>query len=571
MSLQGTLQTLVERFVDVPNPDPKDYWQRRSFNLVIGGIAILSILTLLWTFFSSITNISIAPERAQISYFLGLSLFAGAGIFYILNRFKNIKYGFIAVAFLGFISIYLVFADSPEQLSNGRSLFMFAFPIVLAAIVLKPVFSFAFAILSSGSIAALAIGSGITPNVAAMLSYFVLALLVFVTGQSFEKSLTELREFNTDLDRIIAERTKSLAETLSRQRVDAGHTKAILDSVADGVIVYDIYGIAILANQSAVRLLDIPLDVMISKTIDEICNLRTVDEKNREILRSLMNTAGQHLTSYRVEWAKNTLLVTSAAVLDTEDTHIGVVIVFRDLTREAEVERMKNAFLGVVSNELRTPLNAISGYAEMFKEGIYGPVNEEQFHASDRILSNTKRLLEVLNNLLDLAHIEAGKMTIQMRPFEPAELVKKIQSMMKYVAEEKGVEIIAEVSHDLPKSINGDPAKLQQVLANLVNNAIKTTDKGSVRIRAYPIEQKRWCLEVADTGPGIPEDELDSIFEVFQFESSSKPRKYLGFGLGLSIVKQIIGLMGGEIKVTSSESAGTTFSASLPLVPAKRS
>jgi len=248
------------------------------------------------------------------------------------------------------------------------------------------------------------------------------------------------------------------------------------------------------------------------------------------------------------------------------NSHIGTVTVFRDFTREAEVERLKSTFVGIVSHELRTPLNAILGYAEMFKEAVYGPMNDKQVNMADRIMKNTQRLLGLINDLLDQAQMEAGKLTIHNTPLKPAELLDNLHGLLDKAATDKHLRLTSEIDDDLPETLLGDPARLQQILVNLVNNAIKFTDQGEIRVRLTRATDIKWGIEVEDTGRGIPESELPFIFDTFRQVEGTATRVHGGFGLGLAIVKQLINLMSGDINVTSKIGIGTTFSITLPLV-----
>ena len=270
-----------------------------------------------------------------------------------------------------------------------------------------------------------------------------------------------------------------------------------------------------------------------------------------------------------MEWDKKTLSISAAQVYDNSQdkhTNIGTVTVFRDFTREAEVEKLKSTFVAIVSHELRTPLNAILGYAEMFKESVYGPMNDKQVNMAERIMKNTQRLLGLINDLLDQAQMEAGKLTIQMAPVHPAELLENLHSVMDQIAHEKGLRLTSEIEDNLPEVLSGDGARLQQILVNLVNNGVKFTDRGTVHVKLGCPYGNKWSMEVSDTGSGIPENELPYIFDTFRQVEGGATRVHGGFGLGLSIVKQLVNLMGGEIWVRSKVNTGTTFTVTLPLV-----
>jgi signal transduction histidine kinase len=227
---------------------------------------------------------------------------------------------------------------------------------------------------------------------------------------------------------------------------------------------------------------------------------------------------------------------------------------------------MKNAFVGIVSHELRTPLNAISGYAEMLGEGIYGAVNHQQRGIFERIITNTHRLLFIVSDLLDQAQIEAGKLTVRMRPCRPAELVESAQALMSQVAADRGLTLTSETDPALPPVISGDPNRLQQVMINLLSNAIKFTERGTIGLRAVKLDETHWAIEVEDTGRGITAQNQKVIFDAFEQADTSSTREHGGVGLGLSIVKNLAALMGGEVSVESTPLHGSLFTVTLPLV-----
>jgi signal transduction histidine kinase len=185
----------------------------------------------------------------------------------------------------------------------------------------------------------------------------------------------------------------------------------------------------------------------------------------------------------------------------------------------------------------------------------------------ERIIANNERLLQMVNDLLDRAQIEAGKIALNIATFSPHTLIDDLLSVTSEMAKTKNLELAAKVTDNLPMSLSGDPKRLLQVLVNLVGNAIKFTDQGSINVRLYRLDVVHWAMEVADTGKGIPEDQQVVIFEPFQQVDSSVTREHTGFGLGLSIVKQLVNLMGGDIKLSSRVGQGSIFTVVLPLEP----
>jgi PAS domain S-box-containing protein len=554
--------TWIQNFINVESSDPDDARRRRLLNILLAGIIGSAVVGGLFVaLYVLITN---AWEQGIILIFLSSIIFILGGIGIIL---LNRRYGpLAAVLFLLLLTFTFSLSDSPEQLANGRSIFVYAIPIAIASLLLRPAASFIFAGLSSLIITGLALSVSIVPNLPAIIGFFMLALVSWLSSRSLENALRDLRVINANLDRIVAERTQALVESLTREQIEAGRSQAILESIADGVVVYDLHGKAIQANPALSRLLDIPFDQIIQSSVSQLTHADQLDPKYRDTLERLLNDPGYQITSQRVEWDQKTLSVSAATVLDPDGDLIGTVGVFRDFTREAEIEKMKSSFLAIVSHELRTPLNAIIGYAEMLKESILGPINENQARASERIMSNTERLLSIVSDLLDQAQIEAGKMTINLQPFSPSELLENVHGVMDKAAADKGLSLTSSIDPELPQSLNGDLARLQQILVNLTNNAIKFTDSGSVQIRFKRLNPKNWALEVLDTGRGIAENEIPKIFETFHQVGSAATREHGGFGLGLSIVKQLAELMDGNVTVKSQEGVGSTFTITLPLI-----
>ena len=556
------MKAYLDAILTVPSSDPDDARRRRLINILLLGTLITAMVGLISIVIYAFTNLQY--NRSDVQVLLGgISLFT-LGIFGIYQVNRRLSGRWAGLLLLLLLTIIFVFTDSAEELVRGRSLFLFTIPIAIASLILSPQASFLFAAISSGIIAWLATTIGASANIFVISGFFVLALVSWLSARSLEAALKDLRAINTDLDRVVAERTQALAESLDRERIEAGRNRAILNSIADGVIVFDRNWNATLANPAVRSMLDFPLELIIDKNFSELIEHPKLAPKSRGLLYAMMEHDTQPV-GFRIEWGEKTLSVSAAQVYSRQE-NIGTVTVFRDFTREAEVERLKSTFVAIVSHELRTPLNAILGYAEMFKETVYGPINEKQANMAERIMKNTQRLLGLINDLLDQAQMEAGKLTIKMASVKPTELLESLHGVMDKTASDKGLRLTSEIDDFLPEAFSGDAARLQQILVNLVNNAVKFTDQGSVHVKLFYSSQYKWGIEVADTGHGIPESELAYIFDSFRQVEGSATRVHGGFGLGLSIVKQLVGLMNGEIKVQSKLREGTTFIITLPLV-----
>lgn len=231
-----------------------------------------------------------------------------------------------------------------------------------------------------------------------------------------------------------------------------------------------------------------------------------------------------------------------------------------------EANRLKSEFLATMSHELRTPLNAIIGYADLTLTGLTGELNAKQEEYVNRIVANGERLLSLINDMLDLAKIEAGRLELANQPFALADLLNGIKNRMQSLVQQKGLAFETQLDVNLPPCVTGDSRCLEQVLTNLVGNAIRFTESGQVSVRFDKHDDTRWTMSVSDTGVGIPPHALEYIFDEFRQVDGSSQREHGGTGLGLAIVRRLAVLMGGAVRVQSTVGKGSTFTVQLPLV-----
>lgn len=560
----------LNRFLDVPVSDADEARRRKLLNIILAGIAFLSVVMVLIVFFLNITGQStMAKQDSQLAYVSGFALIFGTLIFYSVNRNLKIPGWVASGSFLVFLLVILGLTDSPQELADGRSLFVFAIPIIMSSMLLRPSLSFLFSLLVSLEIIVLARIGSVDPNAFAMATFILLALVSWLSARGLEQALKELRVINTELDHRVEERTRELSAALTRELAEAGKNQAILEGIADGVIVFDMQDKSIVVNPALSRLLNISPPQLLNRQIDEILKSGNIAAPDREAIVKMFSEPYKDNPSIRFRWGERTLLVNAAPVNIGLGEEIGMVAVFRDFTREAEVEQMKNTFVAMVSHELRTPLNAILGYAEMMREAVYGVLNVRQAGIMERIESSSKRLLGMVSDLLDQAQLEAGRMRILESEFKTSDLIDAVHAMLDKEFEDKGLALKVELDPRMPATLRGDSHRLQQILLNLTGNAVKFAEKGEVNARIFRADPDFWGMEVSDTGPGIPPEAQQYIFESFRQADNVTTRKHGGIGLGLAIVRSLVQVLGGKITLKSKVGEGTTFTVILPFAHAK--
>jgi PAS domain-containing protein len=347
MDMFHHIRNLLNQFVDVSVADPDDKRRRQLFNIIISSIAVLSLFLLLATTVVSL----LIPNMAEINYiyFTGVIILGATLSFYLINRIKTIPGWITSGLFLLFLTTAITFSDIPKEVSGGRTLFVFTIPIIMASVLLTPASSFIFGGLSSLIISVIAISINEPPNTPAIAGYLVIALVAWLSSRSLEQALKELRQINIELDHRVEDRTRELSEALTREMAEAGKNQAILEGIADGVIVFDTQGKSIVANPALSFLLEKSPASLLDAPMQNLLQEGKIAPLDRETILAMLHDPQKDMPSVRFRWGERTLLVNAAPVIAGLGETIGTVAVFRDFTREAEVEQMKNTFVAMVS------------------------------------------------------------------------------------------------------------------------------------------------------------------------------------------------------------------------------
>jgi PAS domain S-box-containing protein len=377
---------------------------------------------------------------------------------------------------------------------------------------------------------------------------------------------------NADLYHLIRDQAEELRILLKNQQVEASRSRSILESIAEGVLVTDQSNVVTLYNDSAQRILKFDRAKVLGGSLQNLAglfgnNTRNWIETIETWSKSPDSFHDRESFSEQISLEDGRVLAVNLAPVFDREEYFGSVSIFHDITHQIEVDRLKSEFVATVSHELRTPMTSIKGYVDILLMGVAGALTEQQQRFLQVVQQNTERLTILVNDLLDLSRIEAGKAVLSTRPLNIEYLIEEaitdIENRSK--EEEKPLTFSSNVSKDLPK-ILGDPERVRQILDNLLNNAYHYTPRnGRVIVNAKQAgEEVR--VDITDTGIGIPLAEQDRVWERFYRGDNSLVLATSGTGLGLSIVQQLIHMHHGRIWLRSSgiPGEGSTFSFTLP-------
>jgi signal transduction histidine kinase len=560
------------RFLTHYSRDPDEVRRGTLFNIFLfsASIPVLGLLGI--NSYATLTRAN--PDSP---FFLALDVAAVASMIalWFLHRFRPRVARHVFLVFLALATINIFDANVLD-----RVLVVLTIPVLMAAFLIQPASSFAYAIVVTLAYVASFFRSFVLGgeqdqsfinafNYISVMSYFALALVAWVVSRSLDQALVsarerarELRVLNQELDQRVQMRTQELAAALEREHTAAIRNRTILESIGDGVLVTSSGRQIIVSNPAANRvarrhLQDLSLEEALAGVEADILD---------EINDYMEKTAEEDRPNIQFEWNGRILAVNIAPIsLDLPGhAHIsgGHVMVLRDVTREAELDRMKTIFLGSVSHELRTPMTAIKGYVDLLLDLEVASLSAEGRQYLGIVSTNIKRLLRLANDLIDLSRIEVGEIALYREWTHLEPIVEGAVDTVRQEFEKRDLNLDLQVEPNLPP-LYIDRHRITQVLLNLLSNAYKYTVDGGATLSVRQVDGKVE-MQIKDTGVGLTQEEQTHLFERFFRSNNEVVQKAGGSGLGLTISKSMIELHGGTIAVESQHQVGTTFTIDLP-------
>ncbi|MFA6224392.1 MAG: response regulator [Desulfomonilaceae bacterium] len=393
-------------------------------------------------------------------------------------------------------------------------------------------------------------------------------------AEDAEIARSEIARYKDHLEQLVKDRTEEL-------RVSEERTRLLLESVDEGIIGVSVDGEMTFINNAACRMLGYSPDEFESKELHSLIQYAHEDgspypQEDCPMRKSIAGGTASHIDN-EVLWRKNGTsfpVAYSSNPVHKDGSLVGSVITFSDITarklaeeqvRRAkeiaeEATKAKSDFLANMSHEIRTPMNAVIGMAHL---ALQTELTPKQADYLTKIQRSAHSLLGIINDILDFSKIEAGKLEMESVDFSLDEVLDNVSTVVGLKVHEKQLEFLMDTPQDVPLALVGDPLRLGQVLINLCNNAVKFTEQGEIVISTRLLEkQDEWVMlqfSVRDTGVGLTQEQKGKLFQAFSQADMSTTRKYGGTGLGLTISKRLVTMMGGEIGVESEAGKGSEF------------
>ncbi len=378
---------------------------------------------------------------------------------------------------------------------------------------------------------------------------------------------------NSQLYELIRDQAERLGSMLRSQQVEASKQTAILEAVADGVLVTDSKNQINFVNVSAEHILNIEAANAMGQPLEMFSGLfGKATQTWTQTIHNWSEDPGEHQQgdtyAEQITLEDGRVLLVHLAPVIWKKEFLGTVSIIRDITHEVEVDRLKSEFVATVSHELRTPMTSIRGYTDILLMGAAGALNDNQKHFLDIVKTNTERLNTLVNDLLDISRIEAGRVTLSLQALDLREIANDVISdvLRRSQEENKPMEVQVDAPKKLPRAL-GDMERVRQILGNLVDNAYHYSHANG-QIVVHMVQMNGSVqVDVKDDGIGIPVDAQERVFERFYRGEDALVLATPGTGLGLSIVKQLVEMHNGKIWLKSSgiPGQGSTFSFTLPV------
>lgn len=377
---------------------------------------------------------------------------------------------------------------------------------------------------------------------------------------------------NAELFTLIRDQAEDQGGMLRTQQIEASRSRAILEAVADGVMVTDAQNKVTLVNISAERILSLKADVIVGNSIERLQSIFGLAIKKWvDTIRQWTGSpaASKQLESYieAIQLDNGRIIAVNLAPVYWRSTFLGTVSIFRDITTEVRFDRMKSEFVANVSHELRTPMTSIKGYVDIMLMGASGDLNEKQVHFLDIIRANTQRLTILVNDLLDVSRLESGSVNLNFQEVDLMEIIHDVVRTCQRRAEEirKVMRFEIDVDPDIPE-VMVDPERIRQVLTALVVNGLNYSEPGGI-VKVVGTRKEGFIqIDVFDSGIGIPIEDQPRIFERFYRGSDPLVLETAGTGLGLVMAKTLVEMHHGRMWFSSNgvRGEGSVFSFSLP-------
>jgi two-component system, OmpR family, sensor histidine kinase VicK len=386
----------------------------------------------------------------------------------------------------------------------------------------------------------------------------------------FNQIVQELRARRESLTDLVDTRETELVQLTQNKPAEKGHLEGRLESLGENVIVLDMDGHVIMANKQVSETLGLPASVLSAAPLERLIEQvehrlvnRPVAEQALRDLRAGKQAIGEMVLE--LDAAGGTAIrLYAAPVRGADSAMLGRIATLMDLGREREVERLKSEFMSTISHELRTPITSVKGALGLIRSGAAGQISTDMRELLEIASTNIDRLINVINNILDVLTLERGQAGFRFAPTSVGDCVMRAAAMVSGQSQQSGVNIVNNLPRDLP-GVRGDARRIEQVMVNLLSNAIKFSRQGQTVFVAAAAENGHLKVSVRDSGKGISREAIGRLFQKFEHSEEALTRGYQGAGLGLAICRHIVEGHGGRIWVDSVEGSGSTFWFTLPV------